>query len=175
MQSKVLLVYFGSALQCDATILEALFYAMPPTVRHILERLPNECLEADLVEHFEAFKSGWSHRNWKNFNRTLQIFSIYPPTSRPHDTAFAGELTIQLWSFGPYMYVYEHHLKDPKFYTILVIDKKANSHSLRIVHLPVEGNLLTVAVFKEELMNLKTLKERLLFANEKLYELIKID
>lgn len=168
-----LLFYFGTAFQCDSPILEALDYALPPSSRDIWKRLSNDCSVQNLIDHLNSIP-GWTNGK-RGSNSDSRV--IFPTGSSSNWFAFSGQLELD-WSSKNCNYLYEYHLRNPNYFSLLMFDKNDNLHSLRILHNQHNNRWYAhhVAHFdKEELLNLKTLKDQLLFSNSKLYELIKLD
>lgn len=168
-----LLFYFGTAFQCDSLILEALDLAIPPSSRDIWQRLSNDCSVQNLMNHFH-FRSipGWAIDKSQTDSESVVISPI---GSSRHGLFLSGQLELS-WPSGSSKYLYEHHLKDPNYFSWSLFDKKDNLHALNIIHQSPSNRSVLVAHFnKEKLLNLKTLRDQLLFANSKLYELVKLD
>ncbi len=171
MHTQNLLILLGGPLQCDSSILEAIYYSLPPCSRDIWRRLSDDCSFQKLINHLRSIP-GWKSYQRGYSNETLEVFKIGSPCN---EHAFPGQLELD-WSNPNNNHLYEQHSGDPNYFSHLIFDKSDNLFSLSIIHRGHDNRCLPVADFNREmLLNLKTLKEQLLFANFKLYELLKIN
>ncbi len=161
-----LLLYFGIALQCDFSLLEALHCALPPTSRDILNKLPNvssiEDTRNSLIDILEQLK-GWKYEiSWNGIK-------AFPSNFVFGSLAYIGQLQIMCTSLSATFY--EFHNSDPHMFIQIEYDPRGNllSADLRSFH---SGFFENIDNFTDHLLKIKSLKDQLLFANVHLYKLV---